>query len=106
MATFPEWGAYAPGLAPVFAISAAYVILGILGHGLMRLVAGPAAADRLARRPVGTGSILRRLKGDSADVDRGTVPVAARMASISSAPKRAYASRPCEEADHPCRLPQ
>ena len=42
MATFPEWGAYAPGLAPVFAISGAYVILGILGHGTMRLVAGPA----------------------------------------------------------------
>jgi hypothetical protein len=42
MATFPEWGAYAPGLAPVFAISVAYVILGILGHGTMRLVAGPA----------------------------------------------------------------
>ena len=51
MAMFPEWGSYAPGLAPVFAISAAYVIFGILGHGLMRLVAGPAAADRLARRP-------------------------------------------------------
>lgn len=51
MAIFPEWGAYAPGLAPVFAISAAYVILGILGHGLMRLVSGPATADRLARRP-------------------------------------------------------
>ena len=51
MATFPEWGAYAPGLAPVFAISVAYVILGILGHGTMRLVAGPAAADRLARWP-------------------------------------------------------
>jgi hypothetical protein len=51
MATFPEWGAYAPGLAPVLAISVAYVILGILGHGTMRLVAGPAAADRLARRP-------------------------------------------------------
>ena len=51
MATFPEWGSYAPGLAPVFAVSAAYVILGILGHGLMRLVAGPAVADRLARRP-------------------------------------------------------
>jgi hypothetical protein len=51
MATFPEWGAYAPGLAPVFAISVAYVILGILGHGTMRLVAGPAPADRLARRP-------------------------------------------------------
>jgi hypothetical protein len=51
MAAFPEWGTYAPGLAPVFAISAAYVILGILGHGTMRLIAGPAAADRLARRP-------------------------------------------------------
>ena len=51
MATFPEWGSYAPGLAPVFATSAAYVILGTLGHLLMRLVAGPAAADRLARRP-------------------------------------------------------
>ena len=50
MATFPEWGAYAPGLAPVFAISVAYVISGILGHGTMRLVAGPASADRLARR--------------------------------------------------------
>ncbi len=55
MAAFPEWGSsapgLAPGLAPVFAISVAYVILGFLGHGMMRLVAGPAAADRLARRP-------------------------------------------------------
>jgi hypothetical protein len=51
MATFPQWSGYAPGLAPVFAISAAYVILGISGHGTMRLAAGPAPADRLARRP-------------------------------------------------------
>jgi hypothetical protein len=51
MARFPEWGFYAPGLAPVFAISAAYVILGSLGHGTMRLIAGPASADSLARRP-------------------------------------------------------
>jgi hypothetical protein len=51
MAAYPEWGTYAPGLTPVFATSAAYVTLGILGHGLMRQVAGPAAADRLARRP-------------------------------------------------------
>jgi hypothetical protein len=51
MAAFPQWGSYAPGLAPVFAISAAYVFLGILGHGTMRLISGPAAADRLARRP-------------------------------------------------------
>lgn len=51
MARFPEWGSYAPGLAPEFAISAAYVILGILGHGTMRLIAGPASADPLARQP-------------------------------------------------------
>lgn len=50
MARFPEWGSYAPGLAPMLAISAAYVLLGIVGHGCMRLIAGPAAADRLARR--------------------------------------------------------
>lgn len=51
MEQFPEWGAYAPGIAPVLAISATYVLLVVLGHGVMRLVVGPAAADRLARRP-------------------------------------------------------
>lgn len=50
MATFPEWGAYAPGVAPVLAISATYVLLVVVGHGVMRLVAGPAREDRLARR--------------------------------------------------------
>ena len=53
MARFPEWGAYAPGIAPVLAISLEYVLIGVVGHGVMRLVAGPAAADRLARRPWG-----------------------------------------------------
>jgi hypothetical protein len=48
VAVFPEWGSYAPGLAPVLAISAAYVLMGVIGHGLMRLVAGPAGADQLA----------------------------------------------------------
>ena len=51
MARFPEWGAYAPGAAPAFAISATYVLLGFLGHGVMRLLSGPAGADRLAHRP-------------------------------------------------------
>jgi hypothetical protein len=51
MERFPEWGAYAPGVAPVLAISATYVLLGVVGHGVMRLVAGPAKGDRLARRP-------------------------------------------------------
>lgn len=51
MAKFPEWGSYAPGLAPMLAISVAYLVLGIVGHGLMRLIAGPADRDQLARRP-------------------------------------------------------
>lgn len=49
MARFPEWGSYAPGVVPLLAISATYVLLGAAGHGVMRLVAGPA--DRLAARP-------------------------------------------------------
>lgn len=53
MQRFPEWGAYAPGVAPILAISATYVLLGSLGHGVMRLVAGPARADQLANwRPM------------------------------------------------------
>lgn len=51
MARFPEWGSYGPGIAPVLAISGTYVVMVLLGHGVMRLVAGPASADRLARRP-------------------------------------------------------
>jgi len=48
---FPQWGGYGPGIAPVLAISGGYVLVGIVGHGVMRLVAGPAEVDRLARRP-------------------------------------------------------
>ena len=51
MAKFPEWGAYGPGIAPVLAISATYVLIVLLGHGVMRLVAGPARGSLLARRP-------------------------------------------------------
>jgi hypothetical protein len=47
---FPETGSYGPGIAPVLAISASYVILMLVGHGVMRLVAGPAGEDRLASR--------------------------------------------------------
>src|SRR5260370_20852414 len=32
MERFPEWGAYAPGLAPVLAISATYCLLCVVGH--------------------------------------------------------------------------
>jgi hypothetical protein len=48
---FPEWGSDGPGIAPVLALSATYVVLVLVGHGVMRLVAGPAGEDRLARRP-------------------------------------------------------
>ena len=51
MSRFPEWGSYGQGVAPVLAISATYVLLVVIGHGVMRLVAGPAREDRLARRP-------------------------------------------------------
>ena len=49
MARFPEWGGYAPGVAPVLAIAATYVLMVVLGHGVMRLIAGPARGSRLAR---------------------------------------------------------
>jgi hypothetical protein len=51
MRHFPEWGSDAPGIAPVLAISATYVLLVLVGHGVMRLIAGPARGDALARRP-------------------------------------------------------
>ena len=47
MAAFPEWGYYAPGITPMLAISAAYVIMGVVGHGIMRLIAGPSTKDLL-----------------------------------------------------------
>jgi hypothetical protein len=51
MAKFPEWGTYAAGAAPGLAIAATYVTMVALGHAVMRLVAGPAREDQLARRP-------------------------------------------------------
>lgn len=51
MRRFPEWGAYGTGVAPVLAISATYVLILVVGHGVMRLVAGPARGSPLARRP-------------------------------------------------------
>jgi hypothetical protein len=47
--TFPKWMVFAPGVAPILADCAAYIIILVVGHAVMRLVAGPARADRLAR---------------------------------------------------------
>ena len=49
-ATFPRWMVFAPGIAPIIADSATYVGVVLLGHAVMRLVAGPARADRLVRK--------------------------------------------------------
>jgi hypothetical protein len=46
-ATFPKWMVFAPGVAPILADAATYVGIVALGHGVMRLVAGPAGEDRL-----------------------------------------------------------
>ncbi len=50
MARFPEWGSYAPGLAPVLAVSATYAIMIVLGQAVMHLIAGPAQGSPLAGR--------------------------------------------------------
>jgi hypothetical protein len=50
-AKFPEWMVFAPGVAPILADAATYVGIVVLGHAVMRLIAGPARKDRLARRP-------------------------------------------------------
>lgn len=46
-ATFPEWFVIAPGVGPALAISVTYIVWVALGHAVMRMVAGPAASDRL-----------------------------------------------------------
>jgi len=50
---FPNWMVFAPGAAPIVADGATYVGMVMAGHIVMRLVAGPATEDRLARQ-VGT----------------------------------------------------
>jgi len=50
--TFPKLMVFAPGVAPILADAGAYFGILILGHFVMRLVAGPARDDRLARKPV------------------------------------------------------
>jgi hypothetical protein len=47
----PQWITYATGIATVLALGAGYVGGFAAGHGVMRLVAGPAKGSRLARWP-------------------------------------------------------
>ena len=46
-ATFPEWMVFAPGVAPILADAVAYVGIVVIGHAVMRLIAGPSREDRL-----------------------------------------------------------
>jgi len=48
---FPKWMVFAPGVAPILADGATYAGMVVLGHAVMRLIAGPASDDRLARLP-------------------------------------------------------
>src|SRR5947209_2344068 len=48
-ATFPKWMVFSPGVAPILADSVTYIGIVVVGHAVMRLVAGPAQADRLTR---------------------------------------------------------
>jgi hypothetical protein len=50
VATYPEWGVFAQGIAPVLADAASYVGIVALGHAVMRFVSGPARGSRLARQ--------------------------------------------------------
>jgi hypothetical protein len=49
---FPKWMVFAPGVAPILADGVTYAGIVLLGHAVMRLIAGPAHEDRLARQPV------------------------------------------------------
>lgn len=50
-ATFPKWMVFTPGVAPILADAGTYVGIVALGHAVMRLIAGPASEDQLARQP-------------------------------------------------------
>lgn len=49
-AIFPQWMVFAPGVAPILADAATYMGIVALGHGVMRLIAGPACEDPLRNR--------------------------------------------------------
>jgi hypothetical protein len=49
---FPKWMVFAPGVAPILADAGTYAGIVVLGHVAMRLVAGAASHDRLARQPI------------------------------------------------------
>jgi hypothetical protein len=51
-AVFPQWMTFSPGIVPILADAATYLLIVTLGHAAMWLVAGPSGEDRLAQRPI------------------------------------------------------
>jgi hypothetical protein len=51
---FPKWMVFAAGVAPILADAITYVGMVAVGHAVMRLIAGPAGKDELARTHAGT----------------------------------------------------
>jgi hypothetical protein len=49
-ATFPAWVVFSSGVVPVLVDATIYGLLVVVGHTVMRLVAGPAQRDSLADR--------------------------------------------------------
>jgi hypothetical protein len=54
-ATFPGWIAFSPGIVPILAVAAIYALLVLVGHAVMRMVAGSARGDSLGRKHSGAG---------------------------------------------------
>ena len=48
---FPKLMVFAPGIVPIVADGATYIGIVVVGHAVMRLIAGPSSEDRLARQP-------------------------------------------------------
>jgi hypothetical protein len=51
---------FAPGVAPILADAVVYIGIVVIGHAVMRLIAAPSRADRLARRRIISFPTVRR----------------------------------------------
>ena len=65
-ATFPKWMLFAPGLAPILADAGTYIGMVALGLAVLRLSAGRASEDELARTRMGAGPQLAHMKDGQA----------------------------------------
>lgn len=57
-ATFPGWMSFSPGMTPGLADATVYALLVVVGHSVMRMVAGNSGSDLLARGAAASGPLL------------------------------------------------